>query len=253
LFVSDLSRLPLTAKRSERLASCPFFFVRTAQKSGVNISPSLAAVAGAALVAVVVAFVLRPAQLAPHPAPESTTAPEHAHASVVERAQTLVYVAGAVVHPGVYALSGDARARDALAKAGGATHDADLVAVNLAAHVTDGDEIAVPRYGEEPAAPATRTAAHRTSPSTARRTRRRPRRTAEAADRAVADTPSVDLNSADAATLAELPGIGPTLAERIVEFRTLNGPFASVDGLADVAGITPQRLDTLMPLLTAGR
>ena len=46
---------------------------------------------------------------------------------------------------------------------------------------------------------------------------------------------------------------GPTLAERIVEFRTLNGPFASVDGLADVAGITPQRLDALTPLLTTGR
>ena len=65
-----------------------------------------------------------------------------------ERAQLLVYVAGAVVHPGVYALASDARARDALAKAGGATHDADLVAVNLAAHVADGDELAVPRQGE---------------------------------------------------------------------------------------------------------
>jgi competence protein ComEA len=219
---------------------------------GVNISPSLAAVGGAAIVAVIVAFVLRPAQLAPHPPAESTTAPERVHPPVIERAQTLVYVAGAVQHPGVYALSGDARARDALAKAGGATHDADLVAVNLAAHVADGDEIAVPRYGEE-ASPAARTAAHRTSPSTARRTRRRPRRTPNTAERAVAHAPAVDLNSADAATLAELPGIGPTLAERIVEFRTLNGPFASVDGLADVAGITPQRLDTLMPLLTAGR
>jgi competence protein ComEA len=236
-----------------RLASRPFFFVCSAQKSIVNISPSLAAVAGAAIVAVIVAFVLRPAQLAPHPAPESTPTPERVRAPVVERAQTLVYVAGAVVHPGVYALSGDARARDALAKAGGATHDADLVAVNLAAHVADGDEIAVPRYGEETTGPATRAGAHRTSPSTARRTRRRPRRTPNTAERPVADAPVVDLNSADAATLAELPGIGPTLAERIVEFRTLNGPFTSVDGLADVAGITPQRLDTLMPLLTAGR
>jgi competence protein ComEA len=62
----------------------------------------------------------------------------------------------------------------------------------------------------------------------------------------------VDLNTADESTLAELPGIGQTLAERIVEFRTLNGPFASVDGLADVAGITPQRLDTLAPLLSTG-
>ncbi len=220
----------------------------------MNISPSLAAVGGAAIVAVIVAFVLRPAQLVPHPAPERTAAPERVRQPLVERAQTLVYVAGAVVHPGVYAVSGDARARDALAKAGGATHDANLVAVNLAAHVADGDEIAVPRYGDETAAPGAGPGVHRTSSSTARRTRRRPRRRPSTAARAVAaDAPAIDLNTADEATLAELPGIGPTLAERIVEFRTLNGPFASVDGLADVAGITPQRLDTLSSLLTAGR
>jgi competence protein ComEA len=221
----------------------------------VNISPSLAAFASAAVVAAVVAFVLRPAQLTVHhPAPEVSDSIERAHVQPAERAQTLVYVAGAVVHPGVYALAGDARARDALAKAGGATHDADLVAVNLAARVADGDEIAVPRYGEEAPAPTVRSAARKTS-GAARRTRRRPRRsTASRPDAAPGDdVRSVDLNSADAATLAELPGIGPTLAERIVEFRTLNGPFASVDGLADVAGITPQRLDALTPLLTTGR
>ena len=205
--------------------------------------------------AVVVAFVLRPAQLTvPHPAPAITDMIERVHAQPPERTQTLVYVAGAVVHPGVYALSGDARARDALAKAGGATHDADLVAVNLAARVADGDEVAVPRYGDEASGPTARSGARKTS-GTARRTRRRPRRsTASRSDAPPGDNvSSVDLNSADAATLAELPGIGPTLAERIVEFRTLNGPFASVDGLADVAGITPQRLDALAPLLTAGR
>jgi competence protein ComEA len=217
----------------------------------VNISPSLAAVAGASLVAVVVAFVLRPAQLAPRPAPELTPS-ERAHANApTERARVLVYVAGAVVHPGVYALAGDARANDALAKAGGATHDADLVAVNLAAHVADGDEIAVPHFGEANSRPTARSSPRRAGSASERRTRRRPRRST--ASSTTADAQAVDLNSADAQTLAELPGIGPTLAERIVEFRTLNGPFASVDGLADVAGITPQRLDALIPLLTTGR
>jgi competence protein ComEA len=222
--------------------------------SRVNISPSLAAVAGASVVAVIVAFVLRPAQLAPHPAPEVTAAHETVHAPPAERQQLLVYVAGAVAHPGVYALSGDARARDALEKAGGATHDADLVAVNLAAHVADGDEIAVPHHGDVASAPTARSAHRRTSSAAARRTRRRPRRNTASGDgAAVAGAQAVDLNTADERTLAELPGIGPTLAERIVQFRTLNGPFASVDGLADVAGITPQRLDALTPLLTAGR
>lgn len=221
--------------------------------NGVTISPSLAAVGGAALVAVVVAFVLRPAQLAPRPAPELTAPREGLHTSLPPRQQTLVYVAGAVVHPGVYALSGDARAQDALAKAGGPAHDADLLAVNLAAHVADGDEIAVPRQGEARPASAARSAQRRTASSGTRRARRRPRRSAAVADAGVvANAQTVDLNTADARALAELPGIGQTLAERIVEFRTLNGPFASVDGLADVAGITPQRLDTLTPLLSTG-
>ncbi len=218
----------------------------------MTLTPSLAALAGAALVAVVFAFVIRPAQLAPPAAPEVHPPLEAVRASAPVRPPVLVYVAGAVVHPGVYPVAGDARAQDALAKAGGATRDADLIAVNLAAHVADGDEIAVPHQGDV-RAPTARPAHRRTS-APARRTRRRPRRSATTADDAAgpdAAVQSVDLNSADERTLAELPGIGPTLAERIVEFRTLNGPFASVDGLADVAGITPARLDALAPLLTA--
>jgi competence protein ComEA len=222
--------------------------------NGMNITPSLAAVAGAALVAVVFAFVLRPAQLAPHSAPELSVPHEAVRASPPARPQTMVYVAGAVAHPGVYALAGDARAQDALARAGGPTHDADLVAVNLAAHVADGDEIAVPHQGDVRSVPAARSAHRRTSSPGTRRARRRPRRSTAGDDgAAVANAPTVDLNTADERTLAELPGIGPTLAERIVEFRTLNGPFASVDGLADVAGITPARLDALVPLVTTGR
>jgi competence protein ComEA len=97
-------------------------------------------------------------------------------------------------------------------------------------------------------------AAHAKTSSGAARRGQRPHRNGRSSGD-IPSTPSetVDLNSADERTLAGLPGIGPTLAQRIVEFRTLNGPFASVDGLADVAGITPQRLDSLAPLLTAGR
>jgi competence protein ComEA len=232
----------------------PFLFLCNAQMARVKITPSLAAIAGASLVALVVAFVLRPAQLAPHPAPELSVGRESAHPLASVRPQIKVYVAGAVVHPGVYAVSADDRAQDALAKAGGATREADLVAVNLAAHVADGDEIAVPRQGDGHAVSSARSA-HGRSPSTGTgSSRRRPRRGARTGDGVVpVAAQTVDLNRADAQTLAELPGIGPTLAQRIVEFRSLNGPFASVDGLADVAGITPQRLDALIPLLTAGR
>ena len=57
------------------------------------------------------------------------------------------------------------------------------------------------------------------------------------------------MNAADASALASLPGIAPTLAARIVEYRRVNGPFASVDELADVAGMTQRRIDALLPFL----
>lgn len=216
----------------------------------VTVSPSLAALAGAAAVAAGVAFVLRPAQLASQPPPGISLPAVSASPPAPPPARMIVYVAGAVVHPGVYPLSGDARASDALVKAGGATGDADLVAVNLAARVTDGEEIAVPRQGEvrpRPPTGAPRRLPRRTAAPGAERPRRFPRRAADVSG------PPVDLNAADAQTLAELPGIGPVLAGRIVAFRALNGPFASVDGLADVAGITPQRLEALLSRLTASR
>lgn len=158
--------------------------------------------------------------------------------------RTLVYVAGAVVRPGVYGLAADARASDALAQAGGAKPDADMAAVNLAAHVSDGDEIAVPRIGE--AARARPRDAHPRGSGSRRR---------RSAGRAGAPPPPanlLDVNSVGEAALADLPGIGPALAARIVAFRDANGPFSSVDELADVSGITASRLDKILPFVTVG-
>ncbi len=183
----------------------------------------------------------------------STTAPHdrgrHDHGAPA--AQAMVYVAGEVARPGVYPVRSDARAKDALALAGGTRSDADLLAVNLAAHVRDGDEIIVPARG------APLTAAERSrGPSrlgTGRRTHG-PHR-GQRHRRARHDEPppagQVDLNAADAGTLATIPGIGPGLAERIVAFRTSNGPFASVDELLDVSGITDRRLDAMLPYVVA--
>jgi competence protein ComEA len=223
--------------------------------NGVKRSPGFAALIAALIVAVVVAYVLRPAQLSVHPAPAPTivrSAEPAPNGPVRTRARPLVYVAGAVVHPGVYAIADDARARDALAAAGGATHDADLVAVNLAAHIADGDEIAVPHIGEA-AVSAPHSARRRVAGASGAHRRHPRRRPASTPDPNTANAPVVDVNTADESELAELPGIGPTLAARIVEFRTLNGPFVSIDGLADVAGITPARLDELEPLISVGR
>jgi competence protein ComEA len=153
-------------------------------------------------------------------------------------AAVVVYVAGAVVKPGVYALASSARVVDALARAGGTTADADLVRVNLAAHLADGEEVTVLKRGE--AVPAARRSA------VPRRSSARKQRTASGD----ASDPPLDLNSAGADELAGLPGLGPALAARIVLFREVNGPFESVDELADVSGMTPAHLDALSPYLS---
>ncbi|MBV8149660.1 MAG: ComEA family DNA-binding protein [Candidatus Eremiobacteraeota bacterium] len=144
----------------------------------------------------------------------------------------LVYVVGAVVHPGLYRLGIVARAVDAVNAAGGLTRRADRVAVNLAAYVRDGDELVVPAIGESSMPPRART--HR-----ARR-------------RHLPDLPAtaVDVNAAGADDLAAVPGIGRAVAQRIVEMRERIGPFGSLDQLLDVAGMTDQRLERARPYLT---
>jgi competence protein ComEA len=178
--------------------------------------------------------------------------------------QALVYVAGDVAKPGVYPVGSEARVADALALAGGARPNADLVAVNLAAHLADGDEVVVPVMG---AAELTTGRRRHSASSTGgvrgatgtkrskgpRRSRRHKRSRSGAArpNDDVAPATQVDINTADAATLATVPGIGAGLAERIVAFRTANGPFATVDELLDVSGITDRRLEALIPYVVA--
>jgi competence protein ComEA len=177
----------------------------------------------------------------------------------------VVYVAGAVRRPGVYAVPASARVGDALARAGGGRLDADLVAVNLAARLHDGEEIAVPVLGTEPPArpretggqihrrkrgaqsDATVADAGRGDP-VGHKTRRGTGRNGRRAHRADAPPPdSVDLNSADEKTLETLPGVGPALAARIVLFRDANGAFGSIDELLDVSGVTERRLELISP------
>lgn len=167
----------------------------------------------------------------------ATPAPVHLleHRRAPATSVVVVYVAGAVAHPGLYRLPPDARAADALALAGGFLPTADQAGVNLAAHVEDGDEVRVPAQGERIARARGR------ARSSKRASRRKRRRTAPAQP--------VDLNAASAEQLQTLPGVGATLAQRIVTFREVNGRFGSVDELLDVAGITQRRLDEIAPLL----
>jgi competence protein ComEA len=151
------------------------------------------------------------------------------HANRIPSSTAIVYVAGAVLHPGLYALPVGARVDDAIRRSGGLRADADRDAVNLAERIADGEEIRVLRTGE----------------SAPRPTRRHSKRKIRATPQT-----SVDVNTADAAALSSLPGLGATLAERIVRFRGDNGPFASLDELGDVAGMTQKRIDAIAPYIT---
>jgi competence protein ComEA len=186
-----------------------------------------------AALAAVVAIVRRPPQ--PAAALAVSTAAPHAHVTRFAgrmQAEAVVYVAGAVVRPGLYRLPPGARANDAVRLAGGFSGRADQAGVNLAQHVEDGDEIRVPVAGERPA----RAAATRSRRTGTARTRKPP-------------PGPIELNTASPQQLGTLPGLGPALAERIVAFREANGDFASVDELLDVAGMTQRRLDAIAPYL----
>ncbi len=149
-----------------------------------------------------------------------------------------VHVVGAVNEPGVYHLAAGARGDDALRAAGGARSNADLRLVNLAAPLVDGEQLVIPRIGERP-------------PPTTAASRGRSGGTGGGGSKASAGDTSptrttlpliIDINRANADELDRLPGIGPKTAKAIVEHRTRNGPFASIDDLLAVRGIGPATL-----------
>ena len=152
----------------------------------------------------------------------------------------VVYVAGAVKRPGLYRLQAGSRAVDAVLLAGGLRGDADPTGVDLAEQLVDGEEIAAPLAG-----------ARRTPVRGIRRPRTRSSKPKSKA--MLGADMQIDLNAADAASLAQLPGIGNEMAARLVRFRDANGAFASLDELADVAGMTQHRIDVVTPYLYVGR
>jgi competence protein ComEA len=161
----------------------------------------------------------------------ATTAPPPilptATASTTTAAPVVVHVVGAVRRPGLYRLSQGARVADAVVRAGGATRKADVSLVNLAALVSDGEQVAVPRRGAAVAAGVAGAGAGATG---------------------VAAGP-VHLNSATIEQLDTLPGVGPVTAQKIVDYRQKHGAFTSVDELDAVPGIGPARLDELRDLV----
>jgi competence protein ComEA len=146
-------------------------------------------------------------------------------ASPSASAPVLVDVAGWVRRPGVYAFEAGARVIDAIEAAGGARSGAELSALNLAAPLVDGTQVLVPKAGEPP-------------PS------------GVAPPGGVAPGGLVNVNTATAAELETLPGVGEVIAQAIIDHRTENGPFATVEELLDVTGIGDATLENIRELVT---
>jgi competence protein ComEA len=166
----------------------------------------------------------------PRPVEVSTT-PSGATVSALSSASpspdvvVLVDVAGWVRHPGVYEFAEGARVIDAIDAAGGARTGALLEALNLAAPLADGTQILVPREGQEGVAPPPVTGG------------------------AVAGG-LINVNTATNTELEELPGVGEVIAQAIVDYRTENGSFTSVDQLLDVSGIGDATLENIRDLVS---
>ena len=148
-----------------------------------------------------------------------------------------VHVAGAVLRPGLLRLPDGARVAEAVDRAGGPRPRADLAGVNLAAKLEDGQQVIVPVRG---AAGATAAAPGTAAPSGL------PGGTAPPGS---AGVPKLSLGAATVEQLDQLDGIGPTLAQRIVEYRTAHGGFRSLGELREVEGIGEKRFATLSEAL----
>jgi competence protein ComEA len=153
-----------------------------------------------------------------------------APSSSATAAVMIVDVAGAVRRPGVFEFQAGDRVIDAVDRAGGALERADLTLLNLAAPLTDGQQILVPKKGATvsgvpPVGTGTTTGTGTTGAL-------------------------VNVNTADEATLETLNGVGPVLAGAIIQYRTEHGPFASIDQLDEVSGIGPATLEDLRSQVT---
>ena len=166
----------------------------------------------------------------PDPDPTSA-APETGSAAPTE---VVVHVVGRVLHPGVVHLPVGSRVADAVAAVGGLTAGADAARVNLARPLADGEQVLVLAEGEPAPAPA-------------------PGSSPAGGPSAVPTTASagaVNLNTATLADLDTLPGVGPVLAQRILDWRQANGAFSSVDELREVTGVGEKRLADLRDKVT---
>jgi competence protein ComEA len=141
----------------------------------------------------------------------------------------VVHITGAVPRPGVYALPRGARVQDVISAAGGFLAEAEKADINLAAPLEDGEKLDIPFI--EGASPVLAT----------------PEETV-----VVATTELININTASQAELESLPGIGPTSAQKIIEYREANGPFLNTEDIINVQGIGTGTYERIKDLITVG-
>lgn len=178
-------------------------------------------------------IVIQPPAPTALPVPTATPGPLH------------VFVNGAVVAPAVYELMPGSIVQEAIEQAGGFTTEADTAVVNLAFPLQDGMQIYVPTTAET---------AEQGQPAVASPVVRTEGIELETAVTGEAAAPGalVDINSATVADLDTLPGIGPSTAEKIVEYRESNGPFAAIEEIMNVSGIGPAKFEQIQAFITVG-
>ena len=180
-----------------------------------------------------------PLVLAP-PSPASSSSPEAVAASPSPAAELLVYVCGAVRSPGVVRVPDGARVADALALAGGPGAKAELAAVNLAAKVVDGQQIVVPERGATAPAGASGGSSAAAAGSAS----------ALGGGSTSAPGAPVNINTASLEELDALDGVGPSTAQKIIDYRTANGPFATIDDIKNVSGIGDAKFAAMKDAIT---
>lgn len=147
-----------------------------------------------------------------------------------------VYVTGAVKNPGVYEVAADARVNDVLLLAGGATKKANLEGVNLASPLQDGQQVTIPRKSDGGEGSSGTVSSGSESASGASST-------------TGGDSGLVNLNTASSDELQSLPGIGPALAQRIIDYRTSQGSFKSCEEVTNVSGIGEKTYEQIASLI----
>src|SRR5689334_14724262 len=153
------------------------------------------------------------------------------------KAPISVHVIGAVPRPGLYEFPENSRVQDAIDAAGGLLAEADENALNLAALLEDGQQLDVPyKAGSAPSSSDTGSADLPSSSET------------ESSNGL--ETELVNINTATLEELDTLPGIGPTTAQKIIDYRTENGPFSVIEDIMNVSGIGPATFEDIQDLIT---